>query len=418
MKLLGVQMVSEQAEGTVRGAKLLLTPEGSVQISGGSEIWVRNLWQRGIELDEDFFRIAADLGKKYGVTLTKPPTNKYGRFVFTPEQGVGLLLALLVQGNAYSRAEPITARGRTASRGQPEKGRRSRRSGRTGITGVGQAMKMPELVARFWTQEQWDKLKLHELEPEDRELVLDALNAGLEGADPETIDKEDLKAVIGLTQSLADMLATPFDGAGYTERSVRAAKKLLGETAKRKIGHKRSAIRSGGRSKAKANPRQQEPSIRYHQVLVVIGSTPKDNFCSVEFYHDWIPDQAVAGIVGYDYCHAPEKPVLVRILKLHPSFPIRVVKRNLTPEEENMHPIERISQEGRVPKPDGGRALFGSESESCSAPGRSADWTTIVADTKSAVQGFLKGWTDGQGLIHRDVTWGRVTERVRFVTNC
>jgi hypothetical protein len=67
-------------------------------------------------------------------------------------------------------------------------------------------MEIPSNLKPFITQEQWSRLRVGNLSPEDQATVLDILNGGFEGMDPEKIDPEDVEETVDFVEGIVDDL--------------------------------------------------------------------------------------------------------------------------------------------------------------------------------------------------------------------
>ena len=67
-------------------------------------------------------------------------------------------------------------------------------------------MEMPSSLKEFLSQEQWNRLRIDKLSPEDKEMILDIITGGFEGLDPEKIDADDVEETVELVEGLVDDL--------------------------------------------------------------------------------------------------------------------------------------------------------------------------------------------------------------------
>lgn len=84
-------------------------------------------------------------------------------------------------------------------------------------------MAVPEKLKRFISDAQYGKLRLDELDAEDRASVLDVLIAAFEGLDLDDVNDEDVVRVLGIAQGYADDLREPMDDSGFDKEEVAAA---------------------------------------------------------------------------------------------------------------------------------------------------------------------------------------------------
>jgi len=105
-------------------------------------------------------------------------------------------------------------------------------------------MKMPIALVRFVSKAQWTRLALHELEAGDRRVVLNILEAGFRGADPQKADPKDIAEAIAISRKLADDLRVKFDGTGYDAHELAAAVNIAKEVS-REAKHGKKATQSG-----------------------------------------------------------------------------------------------------------------------------------------------------------------------------
>ena len=163
-------------------------------------------------------------------------------------------------------------------------------------------MKMPPKLRPFLTPAQWRRLALGNLDPDDQKTVLDCLHAAFKGMEPKEVAKKDLGDVLEMTKSLADAFRVCGDDDDVVTKDDLIAAR---NTAK-------DVVRDFKKAK-------QGRQIVWKEVLEfgLLGH-------GVQIKHDWVPDTPVAFIAGFDWTKSPQSPATVKILKVAPSFPIRV----------------------------------------------------------------------------------------------
>jgi hypothetical protein len=101
---------------------------------------------------------------------------------------------------------------------------------------------IPVELSPFVSKAKWDRLALHELEANDRRIVLNILEDGFRAADPKKADPKDIADALSIARKLADDFRVKFDSTGYDAHELAVAVNIAEEVsheAKRK-GTKRA----------------------------------------------------------------------------------------------------------------------------------------------------------------------------------